>query len=207
VALDHEMKQPSPRSEPSSNAHVSRNVAKIATAKATADERVSRHQHLIERLTLRLGQPATIYTATAAIVAWLGVNLALPLTGRHALDAPPFFWLQSATTCLALIVAFMVLTTQNRQAREAEKRSELDLQINLLSEQKLAKVIALLEELRRDMPSVRDREDAVAHAMTQSVDPHAVILALEETLEGRDSAADNANEVASAGDKKGSPAT
>jgi uncharacterized membrane protein len=189
------MKQPHRKTEPSSSGHVSRNVAKIATAKATADGRVSSHQHLIERLTLRLGQPASIYAATAAILAWIGLNLTLPLMGRAALDAPPFSWLQSVTTCLALIVAFVVMTTQNRQAREAEKRSELDLQINLLSEQKLAKVIALLEELRRDMPFIRDRADPVAHSMAQAVDPHAVILALEETLEGRDLAVDDSNEA------------
>ncbi len=65
----------------------------------------------------------------------------------------------------------------------AERRSELDLQINLLSEQKLAKVIALLEELRRDIPPIHNREDPVAHAMTKPLDPRAVIWALEATFD------------------------
>jgi uncharacterized membrane protein len=182
--------QPSSDLEQSANSatHFSRNVATMAAADATAEERVSRHQRLIERITLRLGRPAAIYAAAAGIALWIGVNLALRACGRPALDQPPFFWLQSVSTCFAALVALMVLSTQNRQARQAEKRSELDLQINLLSEQKLAKLIALLEELRRDLPTVPNRDDPVAHAMTEPVDPRAVILALEETFDAKGSA-------------------
>ena len=74
----------------------------------------------------------------------------------------------------------MVLITQNRQTHDAEQRAQLDLQINLLAEQKVAKLIALLEELRRDLPIVQDRVDRAAEAMTEPVDPHAVLSALQE---------------------------
>ncbi len=50
-------------------------------------------------------------------------------------------------------------------------------------EQKIAKLIALVEELRHDWPEVRDRQDAVAEAMTNAMDPEAVISVLEEGLE------------------------
>ena len=39
---------------------------------------------------------------------------------------------------------------------------------NLLAEQKIAKLIALMEELRRDIPTVKDRFDPEAEAMQQS---------------------------------------
>ena len=73
-----------------------------------------------------------------------------------------------------------VLTTQNRQAKLAEQRAHLDLQINLLSEQKAAKIISLLEELRHDLPNVRDRVDQAAEAMKEAADPVAVLTALED---------------------------
>lgn len=171
-------------------AHVSRNVATIAAAHHTAEELVSRHQHLVERLTRRLGRPSAIYTTTATIGLWVCMNLALPVAGLPALDAPPFFWLQSATACSALIVALMVLTTQIRQAHQAEKRSGLDLQVNLLSEQKLAKLVALLEELRRDLPTVPNRDDPVAQAMTEAMDTRIVMLALEDLSETESSTAE-----------------
>jgi uncharacterized membrane protein len=83
----------------------------------------------------------------------------------------------------ALLVTTMVLTTQNRQAKRASHRGNLELQVNLVAEQKIAKLIALLEELRRDLPSVRNRVDVVADAMAEAVDPQAVLTVLEKDLE------------------------
>ena len=122
----------------------------------------------------------------AVVAAWTGLNVALLWSEASAPDPPPFFWLQGCIALAALITAIMVLTTQNRQSRHAEERAQLDLQVNLGAEQKIAKIVALLEELRRDLPNVRDRLDPVADAMSEAVDPHAVVSALKETFEGSD---------------------
>jgi hypothetical protein len=68
------------------------------------------------------------------------------------------------------------------QRRAADRHAQLDLHINLLSEQKVTKLISLLEELRRDMPDVENRVDSLAEAMTCAVDPQAVASALEDTV-------------------------
>jgi uncharacterized membrane protein len=57
------------------------------------------------------------------------------------------------------------------------------LQVNLLAEHKVAKLIALVEELRRDLPMVRDRIDREADSMQEAVDPAAMLAALEGTSE------------------------
>jgi uncharacterized membrane protein len=75
-----------------------------------------------------------------------------------------------------------ILTTQNRVAKLAQRRALLDLQVNLIAEEKIAKIVSLLEELRRDLPSVKNRRDSLAEAMTDAVDVHAV----DETLDARD---------------------
>lgn len=103
--------------------------------------------------------------------------------GTHQrLNAPPFFWLQGAVGLYAAMVSTTGLITQTRQQQHADHRSYLELQISLTAEQKAAKLIELLEELRRDMPSVRDRVDPQADAMARAVDPKAVMSALQETL-------------------------
>jgi uncharacterized membrane protein len=91
--------------------------------------------------------------------------------------------MQGVVGLYGAIVMTMVLTTQNRQQRLAEQRAYLDLQVNLIAEQKAAKLIALLEELRRDMPTVRNRRDSEAEDMAQAVDAGEVLSDLEETLE------------------------
>jgi len=156
------------------------NVETLASLRARAEQEVSRHQRRIERLTAQLGQPRSFYVILSSVAAWSGFNLLAPRLGLRAFDPPPFVWLQGVVGLGALLMATIILITQNRQTKHADQRSQLDLQVNLLAEQKAAKVIALLEELRRDLPTVRDRVDRVADAMEAPVDPHAVLSALED---------------------------
>jgi uncharacterized membrane protein len=55
------------------------------------------------------------------------------------------------------------------------------LQINLVTEQKVTKLIHLIEELRRDLPMVRNREDPHAAALEQRTDTAQVVSALKNT--------------------------
>ncbi|HEY3359703.1 MAG TPA: DUF1003 domain-containing protein [Polyangia bacterium] len=142
------------------------------------------HQRAIESGAALLGRPASLYVTVAVVVLWIVGNTLGPRLGLRAWDPPPFFWLQGAIGLAALLTATMVLITQNRQAKVFERRMHLDLQVNLATEQKTAKLIALMEELRRDLPNVRDRRDSEAEVMQHAAEPLRVIAALEEqTLE------------------------
>lgn len=140
-------------------------------------------QRLIEWLTGRLGHAGAFYVLLAGIILWIAYST---LAGRYrlpCLDPPPFVWLQGFVATAALLISSMVLITQNRQGRLAARRALLDLHVNLLSEQKVTKLIALIEELRRDLPSVGDRIDPQAEAMSRPVDAQAVINDLEQQVE------------------------
>jgi len=158
---------------------VVRNVSTLAQLQADADVSVGRHQRLIERLTAWIASPWTLLTIVVSVAAWVALNTVGASAGLPRLDPPPFQWLQGVVSLAALLVTLMVLATQRRLAQRAARRGDLELQVNLLSEQKAAKLIALLEELRRDLPSVRDRIDPVANAMTEAVDPKAVLSVID----------------------------
>jgi hypothetical protein len=55
--------------------------------------------------------------------------------------------------------------------------------VSLLVEQKVTKVIALVEELRRDLPTVHNRVDFQTEAMQEVINPQAVPGALEDMLQ------------------------
>jgi uncharacterized membrane protein len=74
-----------------------------------------------------------------------------------------------------------VLVYQNREEQLSEERAHLMLQVNLLTEQKLAKVISLVEELRTDLPNVKNRHDEEAEMMKQATDPQALIEAIQKS--------------------------
>jgi uncharacterized membrane protein len=67
---------------------------------------------------------------------------------------------------------------QNRQARIEDQRAHLDLQVNLLTEQKVTKLIHLLEELRLDLPMVKHRHDPEALSLRRRTDAIQVLSAL-----------------------------
>ncbi|HSO31777.1 MAG TPA: DUF1003 domain-containing protein [Labilithrix sp.] len=160
----------------------------VALMRARAENQLSLSQRLVERFTARIGRPVTILFLLFLVGAWMAWNAAEVAQGKHALDAPPFFWLQGAVSLYAALISTFVLATQNREKRHAEQRAYLELQVNLLAEQKTAKIIELLEELRRDLPSVRDRVDRQADAMQHAVDPAAVLntfTTIEADLEAR----------------------
>jgi uncharacterized membrane protein len=171
-----------PDQDPSAPSHDPHDSHGVLALRARQEEQVDRHQRLVERVTHTLGRPRTIYLTLIVIVVWITWNVMAPALSLALLDPPPFYYMQGTIALASLLMTTMVLTTQNRQARHAEQRAHLDLEVNILAEKKIAKLIALIEELRRDMPNVHDRRDSIAESMTHALDTKAVISALEETM-------------------------
>lgn len=164
-------------------AHVGDTVQAVAQFHAAHAADAGPLQRLVERLTRRFGSPAFIALLTVIVAGWIGLNLALMAIGRTAFDEPPFFWLQGAVALTALYMTVFILTTQRREDKLAGLRDQLTLEISILSEQKSAKIIGLLEELRRDDPNISNRPDDHAEALATPADPNAVIGALKKTQE------------------------
>jgi uncharacterized membrane protein len=160
--------------------HIAQNIETIAHLHTQAEGKVGRNQRIIEKVAESIGQPWALNAILGVVIFWVAANTLGSKAGLRVVDPPPFSWLQGVVSLSALLVTTMVLTTQNRQAKRAFQRGNLELQVNLVSEQKIAKLISLLEELRRDLPSVRDRVDPIANAMAEAVDAQAVVTSLED---------------------------
>ncbi|HTJ28781.1 MAG TPA: DUF1003 domain-containing protein [Candidatus Limnocylindria bacterium] len=154
-------------------------IDSVAELERRALEDASLHQRAIERLTHALGRPRSVYVVIFFVAAWLLANAILAATGREPFDSPPFPWLTGMASVAALLMTVVIVTTENRMTEIEEQRARLHLQISLLADRKTAKIIQLLEELRRDLPSVPDRHDALAQEMTTPSDPHEVASELE----------------------------
>ena len=190
--------------------YFARNVHAVTEMHLQGERVLGVHQRAIEWCTARLGRPSSIYVILAVVLLWtLGNTVAAQLDVVPP-DPAPFFWLQGMIGLLALVATTMVLTTQIRQAKLLERRMHLDLQINLLTEQKAAKLIELLEELRRDLPNVRNRPDSEAESMQRAAEPLKLMAALEEhqTVEAvREALAADATAVAVDAEEPEEPAT
>lgn len=162
---------------------VDQNLETMVAYYIRVEKELDPHQRVIEALTKNVGRPRFLYLMLLFVALWVGVHGLLAVFGIASFDPAPFYWLQGLIGLSGLVVATMVLITQNRQAKQAEHRRHLDLQVTLLVEQKVSKVIALVEELRRDLPSVRNRVDAEAEAMQEMVDPQDVLSTLENMFQ------------------------
>ena len=81
-----------------------------------------------------------------------------------------------------MLTTVVVLIKQYRVSKLSEQRDHLDLKVTLLIEQKTAKLIDLMEELRRDLPNVKDRHDSGAAVLQQPMSPERVLAALDEEV-------------------------
>ena len=145
------------------------------------DAQISGAQLLIERISAFFGSPAYFAFAVSFIVLWVLANWYGARVGWQHVDPPPFFWLQGLVSSNALLLTVAVLIRQNRMAKVAAHRSHLDLQINLLSEQKVTKILQLVDELRRELTALRHRPDSQVEEMTKPADAHALMHAIKQT--------------------------
>lgn len=158
---------------------VSENINTIAEFYERHEQSMSSAQVAIEKLSLILGSPAYVVGNVVFVVCWIVANLVAPKFGYPQVDEPPFFWLQGLIALNAFIISTTVLIRQNRMSKLAEHNAHLDLQVNLLTEEKTSKIISLLEELRRDMPNVRNKIDVEADELSKPADKRTVISAIE----------------------------
>jgi len=160
--------------------HISQNIDSILAFYRREEQKISDSQRLLETVGGFMGRPSYLASVLGFVALWVLANALCELLALQPLDPPPFFWLQGVVSLGALLTTTVVLITQNREAKLEKQRLELELQVNLLTEQKTAKLIRLLEELRRDLPMVKDRHDPEAAALQKPTDPGEVLAALEE---------------------------
>jgi len=157
---------------------VRQKVESIADLHRDAEQRVTRHQRLIEVFMAQLDRPRTLYGFLVLVVGWVGINALVP---SLRWDHPPFHYLQGLLGLVSVTTTSVVLITQRRWLHRTEQQAQLDLHINLLAEEKIAKLVALLEELRRDLPSVPDRHDPEAAAMSRGTDARELTEELQRS--------------------------
>ena len=172
---------------------VSQNIGAILDFYKREEEKVSRPQRMVETVSRFVGRPIFLGCILLFVAFWILVNVAAHSLALPQFDPPPFFWLGGIVSLGALLTTTVVLIEQNRLAKFEEQRAHLELQVNLLTEQKTTKLIHLIEELRHDLPMVRDRHDPEAEALKQPTDPQQVLATMDVMREAGEHAKHDAS--------------
>lgn len=187
MPLDTAMKRP--RSRESSNAGdltpgsvvtatevVDRNVHALAQIRERHFEKRDLSGRVADRITSFAGSMGCVYFHLLLFGSWLLVNSgAVPLFAPF--DPYPFVMLAMFASVEAIFLSTFVLISQNRQAVLAEKRNDLDLQINLLAEHEITRILKIVDEIakRLDIP----REEHETEPLKNDVHPEEVMERME----------------------------
>lgn len=163
-------------------AQVVKNVEVIVNHQDQSLQNATVHQRSLDKITAVFGQPQFLYFQIVFFTAW---GLCSHLANQDILlnSFPPFNFSDQGLGAAGLLISTGVLIYQTRQEKLSEERSHLILQFNLLTEQKIAKLISLVEELRVDLPDVQNRDDSEAEMMKQATDPQAILEVLQKNTD------------------------
>jgi uncharacterized membrane protein len=161
-------------------ANLDQNIDSVLEVRKREREQRSPSHRVVDRISRIIGRPLYLLVLVCFASAWIALNLLGPHFHHTAFDPSPFPLLDGILSLGALLTTTIILIAQNRQTRIEQQHMHISLQVNLVTEQKVAKIINLLEELRRDLPMVKDRYDPQAASFAQETDALQVLTAIEE---------------------------
>ena len=154
---------------------VEKNVATVSQLEESARDVRSNAEVIAEQVAGFCGSIRFVWVHVAWFGCWIVIN-AIP--GIPHFDPFPFTLLTLVVSLEAIFLSTFILISQNHEARVAEKRNQLDLQINLLSEQENTRMLAMLraiaEKVGADLTHVPALDD-----LSRDTYPEEVVQQIE----------------------------
>ncbi len=151
-----------------------RNVDRIQALEAAEHEKATTADRVADAITGFSGSVKFVWITVGTVGSWIVFNLS-----RRGPDPFPFPLLTLVLSVEAIFLAIFILMSQNRAARVSEKRSHLDLQLNLLSEQENTKMLLLLKEIGK---AVGIEIDPDVEVLAQPTEPEALSQQIDQAV-------------------------
>ena len=142
------------------------NIEKVAKLEQAARAQRTSVDRLAESIANFCGSMAFVWVHVIWFGGWILLN---SIPGVRHVDPFPFTFLTLIVSLEAIFLSTFILINQNLETRVSERRSHLDLQLNMLSAQENTKMITILRAIAEKVGA------------DLSHDPHLEALS-EETL-------------------------
>jgi uncharacterized membrane protein len=175
------MMTPHPASA-ATNSVLERNIEALLNREDQRNRQQSAQERLAAAVTRFTGSLYFVYIHLAVVCFWVVVNAGW--TPLEKFD-PTFVLLATIASVEAIFLTSFVLITQNRMQADADRRADLDLQVSLLTEHELTRLITLVRKVaeRADVDVSSDRE---LDEMQRDVAPERVLDTLEKKKQERE---------------------
>lgn len=154
------------------NVRAMRKLEELAKTQRTFADRVA------EAVAQFGGSIRFVWVHAGIFAVWIAWNV---IPGAPHFDPYPFTFLTLCVSLEAIFLSSFILISQNYEMRIAERRNQLDLQINLLSEQENTKMLQLLEAIARHVGASHGADPEV-RALEQATRPETLARQIDDAF-------------------------
>jgi uncharacterized membrane protein len=156
---------------------IQQNSEIIQSLKERQDEKRTRAEKIADKMTEIFGSIGFLVANIIWFAIWIVINLGL-IPGVAAFDPFPFGLLTMIVSLEAIILAIFVLISQNRSSKIADLREEVDLQVDMLTEREITKLLHVVCAIAE-----KNGIDVIADEELQSMLAPAPMSKIEHALE------------------------
>ena len=150
-----------------------RNIAALIEVKRRREREKTRQELVADAITTFTGSLRFVYIHAALVGGWILVNSGV-VPGVTPFDPFPFAMLAMIASVEAIFLSTFVLISQNRMNAMADRRADLDLQVNLLAEHEITRLIHLVDDIARQI-GARAGRDSRLDELKKDVKPEVVL--------------------------------
>lgn len=171
------MKPRHPTTQPSGTARiVERNIQALLDQRASEAQQLGWQERLAGAITKFSGSMLFVYLHATIFGAWVIINLGW-IPGVPRFD-PTFVVLAMVASVEAIFLSTFILITQNRMMAAADKRADLNLQISLLAEHEVTRLIQMNTRICERL-GLETKADPELAELSQDVRPEQVLETME----------------------------
>lgn len=161
------------------------NVEAMRRVEETALANRSRADRIAAFVAGFCGSMPFVWMHVAAFAFWISFN---SWPGLAHFDPYPFTFLTLMVSLEAIFLSSFILISQNYELRISDRRNQLDLQINLLTEQENTKMIQILERIAKKVGANIEGDPDIP-ILKENTDPEKLVAQIEQAQRDNPSAA------------------
>ena len=154
---------------------VEHNIAMLAAIRHQSRRQRSMHECIADYITAFSGSMFFIYFHVTWFLLWVLANTGY--LGMEPFDPYPFGLLTMIVSLEAIFLATFILISQNRMEELQDRRAELDLQINLLAEHEITKILKIVDAIA-DHLKIPEGKDPELADLERDITPDKVLEAI-----------------------------
>jgi len=153
-----------------------RNIGTIISLRQQSARERGLQERIADAVTTFSGRMLFVYIHIIWFSLWILLN-----TGRFGIrpfDPFPYGLLTMVVSLEAIFLSTFVLISQNRLSEDSERRADLDLQMDLLTEHELTRALLMLDTIQ-DKLGIQNDTDVELAELEKEVQPEDVLAEIE----------------------------